>query len=331
MTCSAGRGAAHGRFSRSCRLASSVLLAGVLAWAGPASSVVTGGGGGASKDCMSVYDAPINFPTSKPKHVSCVDGDPACDSDGVVDGICSIAVSVCANSSFNPSQCGPRTIDSITVDHAEDNGDRKFDPDFQAIQQAILGEIAFPTSASDQCINPIVVSVPIKGPLGNGKCRRGQKKVKLDTFSAIGAGGFDRDRDRIRLICEPASCDPQVLFTGTFDRIQQQVFNPNCALGGCHDSQGLAGGLLLEQGSAHGNLVGVMPSNGAANGAGWLRVTPSVIDTSYLHFKLSGKLDPGFGPRMPLDESRLPGYLRDIVDLWIEDGAPATGWTPGTF
>ena len=46
-------------------------------------------------------------------------------------------------------------------------------------------------------------------------------------------------------------CDPQTLFTGgTFDRIQRQVFNQNCALSGCHDSQSQAGDLLLETGAA---------------------------------------------------------------------------------
>ena len=296
-----------------------------------ARAAITGGGGGAKKDCMAVFDAPVNFPATRPRHVFCTDGDPACDSDGLVDGVCSIPVTVCTNSSFDPTRCGPRTLASSTVDHALDNGDKKFDPDFQALQQRIDGDIGFPTSTPDQCTAPVVMTVPIRGPFGNGNCRRGVKRVRLDTLSSFGPSGFDRDRDALRLVCEPATCDPQVLFLSTFDRIQRQIFDASCALGGCHDSQGLSGGLLLEAGSAFGNLVGVAPSNGSALAAGWQRVTPGDVQASYIHHKLDGHLDVGFGARMPFGGRKLPRYLRDLVDLWIAAGAPGSGWVPGTF
>ncbi len=77
------------------------------------------------------------------------------------------------------------------------------------------------------------------------------------------------------------------------------------------------------------------PDNPAAASAGWLRVT--VVDpnsgdpnTSFLLHKLTGNLDLGFGARMPFGMPKLSGNLIDIIQLWIEAGAPETGWVPGT-
>ena len=95
--------------------------------------------------------------------------------------------------------------------------------------------------------------------------------------------------------------------------------------------------LLLETGAAHGNLVNAAPLNFSAFNAGWLRVdvVPDVSgspDTSYILHKLEGSLpDDSFGERMPLDRSKLKTTLRDLIRLWIEAGAPQTGWVPGTF
>src|SRR5207244_10109903 len=38
--------------------------------------------------------APAGFPSSSQ---SCIDGDPACDFDGLIDGVCSFHVSACLN------------------------------------------------------------------------------------------------------------------------------------------------------------------------------------------------------------------------------------------
>ena len=37
-----------------------------------------------------------------------------------------------------------------------------------------------------------------------------------------------------------------------------------------------------------------------------------------------------FGERMPRGRPKLDQFLIDILKLWIEDGAPPTGWVPGT-
>ncbi|HSQ00770.1 MAG TPA: hypothetical protein VL049_26395, partial [Candidatus Dormibacteraeota bacterium] len=264
-----------------------------------------------------------------------------CDNDGVVNGVCDLRIQLCANSTFDPS-CTLSGLSAVTVEHALDNGDPKFDPDFQSLQNRVNTDFTFPVLGADACTTMGLVHVPIKGPLGaNNTCSRQKKKLKLRALSTSGPNGIKEDKDTLKLYCDPApsnGCDPQTLFTGgTFDRIQRQVFNQNCALSGCHDSQSQAGDLLLETGAAYGNLVNHPPSKLAALNAGWLRVSvvPGVsgdLDASYIVHKIEGDLpDASYGERMPLHRGKLNATLRDLIELWILAGAPQTGWVPGTF
>jgi hypothetical protein len=94
----------------------------------------------------------------------------------------------------------------------------------------------------------------------------------------------------------------------------------------------MAGFLVLETGSSHGALVDVTPFNSAANMADWKRVNGSGdLATSLLFHKLNRTTLPdNFGDPMPRGKRRLDQDLIDIVQLWIEAGAPETGWVPGT-
>ncbi len=305
------------------------------AWA-----IEVGGGGSQKRDCLVTFDAAVNHPAAKPKHVRCTDGDPACDSDGVVNGLCTFEVRICANSTFNP-ECTINGVDSIVIDNAIDDGSPKFDPDFQSLQTAVDNDIQPPTTNVDICTATTDVIVPIKGPIGNNRCRRQRKKIKLDALSQLIDGRKFKDRDTLKLSCEPDpnGCEPMVLFSGTFDRIQRQVFNQSCAVSGCHDSQTQAANLLLETGAAYGNLVNQTPSNPSASGDGWLRVhapnppgTSGTPEMSYLFRKIDDDLpSAAYGERMPLGKKKLHRTLRDVIELWISDGAPQTGWVPGTF
>ena len=52
-------------------------------------TLVTIGGGGSSRtDCLLVLQAPANDPPDRPKKVTCFDGAPSCDHDGIVNGVC---------------------------------------------------------------------------------------------------------------------------------------------------------------------------------------------------------------------------------------------------
>jgi hypothetical protein len=312
-------------------LAVAIALVGVSAGA-----TMIGGGGSAAKDCLVALDADVNVPASAPRHVRCTDGDSSCDADRAVDGDCEFEVSVCANSTFDPS-CALAGVQEITVEHALDNGDPRFDPSFQALQTRIDNEIAPPTASPDECTAAATIRVPIKGPLGAGNhCGPRTKKIKLTSRSQVIDGRVVLDRDRLKLTCLPAEngCDPQDLYSGTFDRIQRQVFSQSCALSGCHDSQSQAAGQILEIGSAYGNIVNHPATNQAAIDAGWLRVDvdplPSLA-TSFLYHKITGDLpSTQFGERMPLGGRKLHRTLREIIALWIEAGAPLDGWVDGT-
>jgi hypothetical protein len=67
----------------------------LLAWAGVAGAqcptACSGGGGPAATDCFLAWgDAPG-------KVITCTDGDPGCDVDGAIDGICTFGLSACTN------------------------------------------------------------------------------------------------------------------------------------------------------------------------------------------------------------------------------------------
>jgi hypothetical protein len=306
----------------------------LLAAAAPAAALVVGGGGNAHVDCLAVFTAAANVPAGRPQHIRCVDGDP-CDADGVVNGRCEFPIAVCANSTADPL-CTVAGVQSIVVEHARDDGDPRFDPEFLALQSRITNDVEPPTDVGDDCSAATNFHVAIAGPSANGRCKSGRKLLRLLTLSRPIAGKIVKDADKIKLTCDPAptGCTPRALFAGTFDRVQRQIFDHSCAVSGCHDSQSQTGNLLLESGAAHGNLVGVAPSNPAANAAGWKRVT--VLDattgdpaTSLLVAKLVGPAS-GYGARMPFGRPQLDQGLIDLVRLWIAAGAPETGWVPGT-
>jgi hypothetical protein len=321
------------------------VLTAMLVFAAPAAAVIVGGGGSKSKDCLVVFDVDANFPATDPTQVRCVDGDSSCDADGTINGICSLRVKVCANSTFS-SACSASGVAQINVEHSFDTAsDPKFDPDFLALRQTIDMDFTFPVTTADTCTDTVLFQLPIKGPLGNNHCGARKKKLKLESVSQP-ATGLVNDTDTLKLYCEPApatlhGCDPQKLFASTFDRIQKQIFNQNCALSGCHDSQSMSGGLLLETGAAYDNLVNHMSANPLAIAAGWLRVDAPMLgmsgnlDTSFLYHKIEGDLpDINYGLRMPRNRPKLNSTLRDIIRHWIEAGAPPNLpnlWVPGTF
>jgi hypothetical protein len=103
----------------------------------------------------------------------------------------------------------------------------------------------------------------------------------------------------------------------TFAQIQSEIFTPTCAKAGCHAASVASGGLVLEAGRSHGELV-----NRSSTESGLDRVEPGDPERSYLILKLRG--DPSItGDRMPQDG---PPYLTpdqiDGIAAWIRAGAP---------
>jgi hypothetical protein len=327
------------------RLVVAVLAAtaGVGLAAPQVSATIVGGGGSSKTDCLMVFDAAVNTPLSKPRNIRCNDGDPSCDLDGVVNGQCNFQVGVCANSTYNTGTCDLNGIRFVGVEHSADNGDPKFDPEFQALQTRIESDVGpFPADNGEVCTTATNFFVPIKGPYKNDKCKGGKKTIRIVTEStaAAGQGRILVDKDKIDLRCEPpiGGCDPGTIFTSTYDRVQRQIFDQSCAVSGCHDSNAFlnSGNLLLEASAFPGNLINRTPTNADAAAAGWKRITqidPMTGDpaTSYILHKLNGDFPgPGFGDRMPKDRPRLDATLIDVITLWVQAGAPDTGWVPGT-
>jgi hypothetical protein len=314
------------------------IVAGVWLAAAPAArAIVIGGGGSSRTDCLLALDAPVNDPPAKPKKVRCTDGDSNCDADRVVNGECVFQVGVCANSTFDQTHCMLSGVASIAVDHALDNGDPKFDTDFQALQTRISSELEPPVLSADHCTTPTNIGVRLQGPFpgdAGNFCKSAKKEIKIVTLSTFQAGKQYKDTDKLKLTCDPpVPCDPGVIFSGTFDRIQKQIFNQSCALSGCHDSQSHQGNQTLEEGTAYDQIVDVTPNNTIAAGRDWKRIDAAnkSPETSFMYHKLTGDLDDKLlGDRMPRGQGKLDQFLIDIVKLWIEAGAPKTGWVPGT-
>jgi len=318
-------------------IAATAMLA-LVATSGSASATEVGGGGSSKVDCLATWNADVNTPATKPRNITCHDGDLSCDVDGVVNGVCNFQVAVCINSTFKPESCNLTGVRFMTVEHAVDNGDPKFDPEFQALQTRIDSDLGpFPNTNVDQCSNATNLHVAIKGPFKDYKCKKNKKRVRLVTESTVQLGVIRVDKDRIDLTCEPplGGCDPQTLFTSAYDRVQRQIFNQSCAVSACHDSNSFAdaGNLLLEASAYPGNLIDRTPTNGPAAALGWKRIVAGDPANSYIVHKLTGDFPSGadFGDRMPRDRPKLDQTLIDVITNWIQAGAPDMGWPPGTF
>lgn len=102
----------------------------------------------------------------------------------------------------------------------------------------------------------------------------------------------------------------------TFSAIQEQIFTPSCAKGGCHSAASASAGLILAAGQAYAQLVNV-PSNQVPFR---LRVEPGDPDNSYLIQKLEQAM-PAAGVQMPLGQAPLDPAVIAEIRQWIADGA----------
>jgi len=303
------------------------------------SAAVVLGGGSKTSDCMSTFVASgANKPAlpKAPKHVDCDDGDPSCDLDATRNGECVFDIQVCVNASGHVG-CVPDTTDSVVVEHAIDNGDSKFDADWQALQTRI-DVLGFPgNDFPDDCAVGSALTVKLRPAKSGNKFRKDKKRLKLKARGTV-SGKFKTDSDKIKFTCRPEGNRvylPTDLYTGTFDRIRQQVFGASCALSGCHDSETAAGGMILLAGAAYSQLVGVVPTNAAAVLDGLSRVAPGNETLSLMYRKITADLPAGYGAAMPLNAATISPDLTEIIRLWIlGDGvlgpAPQTGWVVGT-
>lgn len=115
---------------------------------------------------------------------------------------------------------------------------------------------------------------------------------------------------------EPVSFDDR---EADFSTIQAQIFSQSCALSGCHAGDSAPLGLDLTEEEAYDNLVNVS-SREVPN---LLRVEPGNAEDSYLIIKVRGGNRMAEGTsRMPLGRSPLSEEDIQLIEEWIDDGAP---------
>lgn len=311
-----------------------------LAAASAASAAVVPGGGSSTTDCALVLDVPganKPAPPKAPRSVDCIDGDDTCDDDGLRNGQCVFTIRFCANSTA-VAGCTPDTVNDVVVEHAIDDGsDPRFDNDFLALQTR-ADALGLPTASTDDCTLDSAITVRLRGPDSSSRMKKNRKTLRVDTAAVTGGGSSVTDVDKMKFTCRPEGdgvYDVTDLYTGTFDRIRQQVFAQSCATSACHDSESSQGGLILLPGAAYGNIVNVAPTNAAAAGDMLSRIAPGDPAASFLYRKLTGDLEAGYGSPMPLGGQPLDPALVEVIRLWIlGDGvlgpAPETGWVVGT-
>jgi hypothetical protein len=307
--------------------------------AGPSLAATVAGGGSTKTDCVAVLEIPSAnspAPPRAPKGVDCIDGDPTCDSDGLRNGECVFELQLCINSTALTT-CTPETAQNLVVDHAIDDGsDRRFDTDFQALQSRANG-LGLPAANLNRCTLSSAITVRLRGPNSLDKMKLNRKSLRVTTNGTTVAGPA-RDVDKVKFTCRPegdAIYLPINLYTGTYDRINRQIFTQSCALSGCHDSENHEGNLILLSGASYSNLVNVTADDTEAASDMLKRVTPGDPSMSFLYLKITDDLLPTYGDSMPKGKPALNAELIELVRLWIiGDGilgeAPQTGWVVGT-
>jgi hypothetical protein len=105
--------------------------------------------------------------------------------------------------------------------------------------------------------------------------------------------------------------DPSIPFS-KFSSIQEKVFSPRCDRPGCHGTTNTQANLLLGEGEAYQNLVGVQSIIFPV----LKRVLPDSSSQSLLIKILKGEVSP----RMPLEGDFLSDAVIDSIAKWIDDG-----------
>lgn len=123
---------------------------------------------------------------------------------------------------------------------------------------------------------------------------------------------------------------PGINNSGTFARIQTEVFNTRCV--SCHragDPNAKQSGLILTADSSYAQLVGVPSVHQIAKADGLRRVLAFKSDSSLLFHKIAwipGHHSRDYGQLMPMGTTAgLTAGQLEYIRRWIEAGAPRTG------
>lgn len=101
----------------------------------------------------------------------------------------------------------------------------------------------------------------------------------------------------------------------TFTRVQEEIFELNCAAAACHGGANPAADLRLDADDTHANIV----DQPAALNDGWTYVVPGDPEASLVYAIVTGELDNGqrqMPPGVQLDEEKV-----QLLYDWIAAGA----------
>jgi hypothetical protein len=253
-----------------------------------------GGGGSPATDCFVEFGGiPANVD-------SCGDGAPACDADGVVDGVCTFGLSACLNVA-DGSRCTPHGLSGLPMVR----------PTRSPVAQSLAQSLAALDPTRAGCTAP-GLAVPLAVTLNGVK--RGVARLTV-TASA----GRQRDRNTLVLTCNPSPLPPSLA------HVIRPIFQARCAIPACHNSAPGAIAPALDAPDVYGELVNVP----ATNVPSLMLVHPGSVHQSYLARKILGKRIPDHTQRMPQGcPAQVPagGCLSDgeiaAIAAWIQAGAP---------
>jgi hypothetical protein len=263
----------------------------VLAWAGVAGaqcpSACSGGGGPASTDCFLAWG---NAPG---KVITCTDGDPGCDVDGAIDGVCTFGLSACTNVAVGA--CPVTPLDAPPSLRAKGSG-----------AEALTTAIGALPMATEGCTDGGLVKLAI----ANSPSKLKPAKV---TLRATAVAGGKQDKDTFKLVCNPGR--------PTLAANVQPVFTATCTFAGCHSGQLPQSGLSLEDGESAGGLADVAAASGKL-----ARVKPGSLKKSYLTRSLFGNAAVFMPDGCPLEPTAEGGRCLTpneiyLILAWIQSGA----------
>jgi len=252
-----------------------------------------GGGGPAATDCFVEFDGVVS------PNTSCTDGNPSCDMDGVVNGVCVFPISTCINVAGD-SSCAPVGLTTAPVVR----------PAKSSIASALGQELAALDPAQATC-TPRGIAVPLAASL------TGVKQGVAQLAITASAGG-KRDRDKLRLTCRPSPGAPSLR------NVVEPIFATHCALPACHATVGGSITPRLDGPDMHAALVDAASLNVPTLSL----VRPGSVAQSYLARKILGKRIPDHTARMPqgcpsnppAGGCLAPGEIAAIL-AWIQTGA----------
>jgi len=249
------------------------------------------GGGPAATDCFVAYGG---IPAAT---TSCTDGT-ACDIDGKANGVCTLGLQACINVP-GIAGCTASTLSGAPTIKGT-----------APAAAALAGALAALDPSAQACTPP-GLALPLKiSPAGI--------KKTVARLSVTATSGGKKDKDRLKLTCEPSTTAPSL--SGDV----QPILTAKCAIPTCHSGPSPSAGQSLEAGQSYGSDVNVHSTNNPK----LIRVVPSSIKKSYLARKILGPTDgtalmPQGCPGAPLSPG---GCLTDdekaTILYWIANGAP---------